>query len=142
VDIDKRNEFSSGAGLFPYPSHLNRPVLCIISICFMISLSLCSLRASPQYCVIASSSQWCLVTSWPVLIGPYTPPFELVKNEESIKGLGDLGVVLLMFALGLEFSLRKLTKVGLAAFVAALLEIALMMWLGYEMASMPSVGIR
>ena len=40
--------------------------------------------------------------------------------------------VLLMFSLGLEFSLRKLTRVGLSAFVAALLEIVLMIWLGYE----------
>ncbi len=68
-----------------------------------------------------------------LIIGPYTPPFELVQNEESIKTLGEMGVVLLMFSLGLEFSLRKLTKVGMAAFVAALLEIIMMMWLGYEM---------
>src|SRR5471030_1778710 len=66
------------------------------------------------------------------IIGPYTPPFELVQNEETVKALGDMGVVLLMFSLGLEFSLRKLTKVGLAAFIAALLEITLMIWLGYE----------
>ena len=68
-----------------------------------------------------------------LIIGPYTPPFELVRDEESIKTLGEMGVVLLMFSLGLEFSLKKLTKVGMAAFVAALLEITLMMWLGYEM---------
>jgi CPA2 family monovalent cation:H+ antiporter-2 len=67
-----------------------------------------------------------------VIIGPYTPPFELVQNEQTIRGLGDMGVVLLMFSLGMEFSLRKLTRVGLSAFVAALLEIALMIWLGYE----------
>src|SRR5471030_2584096 len=66
------------------------------------------------------------------IIGPYTPPFELVQNEETVKALGDMGVVLLMFSLGLEFSLRKLTRVGLAAFVAALLEITLMIWIGYE----------
>lgn len=66
------------------------------------------------------------------IIGPYTPPFTLVKNEEAVKILGDLGVVLLMFSLGLEFSLRKLTRVGMSAFVAALLEIVLMIWLGYE----------
>jgi CPA2 family monovalent cation:H+ antiporter-2 len=66
------------------------------------------------------------------LIGPHTPPFELVKDEETIKILGDMGVVLLMFSLGLEFSLRKLTRVGMAALVAALLEILLMIWLGYE----------
>jgi len=66
------------------------------------------------------------------IIGPYTPPFTLVQNEEAVETLGQMGVVLLMFSLGLEFSLRKLTRVGLSAFVAALLEIALMIWLGYE----------
>ena len=66
------------------------------------------------------------------IIGPHTPPFELVHDEGTIRGLGDMGVVLLMFSLGLEFSLRKLTRVGLSAFVAAILEIALMIWLGYE----------
>jgi CPA2 family monovalent cation:H+ antiporter-2 len=66
------------------------------------------------------------------LIGPYTPPFMLVHDQDSIKTLGEMGVVLLMFSLGLEFSLRKLTRVGLSAFVAALLEIVLMVWIGYE----------
>src|SRR5271170_3371261 len=66
------------------------------------------------------------------IIGPYTPPFMLVHDEDAIKTLGEMGVVLLMFSLGLEFSLRKLTRVSLSAFVAALLEIALMIWLGYE----------
>src|SRR5882757_6267421 len=66
------------------------------------------------------------------IIGPYTPPFTLVQNEEAVKTLGQMGVVLLMFSLGLEFSLRKLTRVGMSAFVAALLEIVLMIWLGYE----------
>jgi CPA2 family monovalent cation:H+ antiporter-2 len=66
------------------------------------------------------------------IIGPYTPPFSLVKDADTIKGLGDLGVVLLMFSLGLEFSLRKLTSVGLSALIAAVLEITLMIWLGYE----------
>ncbi len=66
------------------------------------------------------------------IIGPHTPPFTLVHDEETVKTLGEMGVVLLMFSLGLEFSLRKLTKVGVAAFVAALLEITLMIWLGYE----------
>src|SRR5271154_1348202 len=67
-----------------------------------------------------------------VIIGPYTPPFELVKNEEAVKTLGEMGVVLLMFSLGLEFNLRKLTRVGLSALIAAVLEITLMIWLGYE----------
>ena len=66
------------------------------------------------------------------IIGPYTPPFELVRNAETVKTLGQMGVVLLMFSLGLEFNLRRLTRVGMSAFVAAVLEIILMIWLGYE----------
>ena len=47
-----------------------------------------------------------------VIIGPYTPPFQLIHDEQTIQTLGELGVVFLMFSLGLEFSLRKLFKVG------------------------------
>src|SRR5580692_602078 len=68
-----------------------------------------------------------------VIIGPHTPPFSLVRNEDVIRALGQLGIVLLMFSLGLEFSLRKLTRVGMSAFGAAALEIALMIWIGYEL---------
>src|SRR5438552_13708890 len=67
-----------------------------------------------------------------VIIGPHTPPFPLIKDQEAIQTLSELGVILLMFSLGLEFSLRKLRQVGGAAFVAALLEILLMVWIGYE----------
>ena len=66
------------------------------------------------------------------IVGPNTPSYILVKDQEVVKSLGELGVVLLMFSLGLEFSLRKLTKVGMAAFIAAIMEIALMIWIGYE----------
>lgn len=67
-----------------------------------------------------------------VIIGPYTPPFSLIYNEETILTLAELGIIFLMFSLGLEFNLRKLSKVGIAACVAAFAEIILMMWLGYE----------
>ncbi|EIK97442.1 sodium/proton antiporter [Pseudomonas sp. M47T1] len=66
------------------------------------------------------------------LIGPHTPPFGLIHDEDTIKTLAELGVIFLMFCLGLEFSLRKLFKVGATAFIAAFLEIVLMIWIGYE----------
>ena len=66
------------------------------------------------------------------LIGPHTPPVGLIHDEQTIKTLAELGVIFLMFCLGLEFSLRKLFKVGATAFVAAFLEIVLMIWIGYE----------
>jgi monovalent cation:H+ antiporter-2, CPA2 family len=66
------------------------------------------------------------------IIGPHTPPFGLIHDEQTIKTLAELGVIFLMFCLGLEFSLRKLFKVGATAFIAAFLEIMLMIWIGYE----------
>ncbi|HRJ74093.1 MAG TPA: cation:proton antiporter, partial [Terrimicrobiaceae bacterium] len=47
-----------------------------------------------------------------LLIGPHTPPFQLIADEGTIETLAELGVIFLMFSLGLEFSLRKLQKVG------------------------------
>lgn len=66
------------------------------------------------------------------IIGPHTPPFGLIHDEVTIKTLAELGVIFLMFCLGLEFSLRKLFKVGATAFIAAFLEIVLMIWIGFE----------
>ena len=48
-----------------------------------------------------------------VIIGPHTPPFPLIQNRATTDTLAELGMILLMFSLGLEFSLRKLRKVGL-----------------------------
>src|SRR6185503_15382372 len=67
-----------------------------------------------------------------LIIGPHTPPFPLIKDEETIRTMSELGVILLMFSLGLEFSFRKLRQVGGTAFIAALLEIVLMLWVGYQ----------
>src|SRR4030095_11606450 len=67
-----------------------------------------------------------------VIIGPHTPPFPLIHDQQTIDTLAELGVILLMFSLGLEFSLRKLRQVGGTAFIAAFLEILLMIWVGYE----------
>ncbi len=66
-----------------------------------------------------------------VIIGPHTPPFPLIKDAGTIETLSELGVIFLMFSLGLEFSLRKLRQVGATAFIAATLEIIVMMAVGY-----------
>lgn len=68
-----------------------------------------------------------------VLIGPHTPPFALIADEHRIETLAELGVIFLMFALGLEFSFRKLQKVGATAVIGATLEILLMIFVGYEL---------
>lgn len=67
-----------------------------------------------------------------IIIGPYTPPFGLIEDQRTVHILSELGVIFLLFNLGLEFSIKKLVKVGATAFVAATAEIVLMIWLGYE----------
>ncbi len=67
------------------------------------------------------------------LIGPHTPPFSMIADEHTIETLAELGVIFLMFALGLEFSLGKLKAVGATAVIGATLEIVLMAWAGYQL---------
>ncbi|HTL46441.1 MAG TPA: cation:proton antiporter [Verrucomicrobiae bacterium] len=67
-----------------------------------------------------------------LLIGPHTPPYSLVHDIGSINTLSELGVIFLLFSIGLEFSIRRLAKVGLVAFVAATVEIILMIWIGFS----------
>ncbi len=66
-----------------------------------------------------------------VIVGPHTSPIPLVVDRQTIQTLSELGVILLLFSLGLEFSLRKLREVGAAALIAATLKILLMIWVGY-----------
>jgi CPA2 family monovalent cation:H+ antiporter-2 len=66
-----------------------------------------------------------------VILGPHTPPFTFISNEETINTLAELGVVFLLFSLGLEFSIKKLIKVGPTAIIAAFAEIVLMILIGY-----------
>jgi CPA2 family monovalent cation:H+ antiporter-2 len=68
-----------------------------------------------------------------VIIGPHTPPFPLIADKQTIETLSELGIIFLMFSLGLEFSLRKLKVVGGTAFIGASLAILLMVFAGYEL---------
>ncbi len=43
-----------------------------------------------------------------IIIGPHTPPFPLISDRDTIQTLADLGVVFLLFSLGLEFNVSKL----------------------------------
>lgn len=65
------------------------------------------------------------------IIGPHTPPFSMVKDMAVVETLAELGVILLMFSLGLHFSLRNLASVGAVAVMGALLEFAVMISGGY-----------
>jgi CPA2 family monovalent cation:H+ antiporter-2 len=53
--------------------------------------------------------------------------------EQSIRLLAQLGVILITFSIGLEFSLRQLRRIGVAVATAAALEIAMMIGIGYQL---------
>src|SRR5687767_8915140 len=65
------------------------------------------------------------------LVGPYTPLLPSVTDEEGVRTLSAMGVIFLLFSLGLEFSFKKLVKVGGSAFISAVVGIILMIILGY-----------
>lgn len=67
------------------------------------------------------------------LIGPHSRPFVLVEDEERLKTLAELGVVLLLFGLGLDFNFRKLTRVGPVALIVMMTQSLLVLWLGFEL---------
>jgi monovalent cation:H+ antiporter-2, CPA2 family len=64
------------------------------------------------------------------IIGPNVP-IPLVADRQIVQTLSELGVILLMFSLGLEFSLGKLFRLGPTAGLTALLQSSLMVWLGF-----------
>lgn len=67
-----------------------------------------------------------------VIVGPNTPPGTYISDPGSIKTMAELGIIFLMFSVGLGFSLRKFMKVGAMAIVSAVLETILMVWLGFQ----------
>ena len=67
-----------------------------------------------------------------MIVGPHIPIPLHVEDAEAIKTLSEIGVILLMFGLGLEFSLRKLIAVGGISALIALAETSAMIWIGYS----------
>lgn len=66
-----------------------------------------------------------------ILTGPATSFLPTVTDTANIKTWADIGVIFLLFTMGLDFSFKKLMNVGFTAFVAALVIICGMMFTGY-----------
>lgn len=65
------------------------------------------------------------------LVGPHTLYLPTVTDNESIHIWAEIGVVFLLFSLGLEFSFKKLVKVGGSASITAVVEVLFMLLTGY-----------
>ena len=64
------------------------------------------------------------------LAGPYMPYTQSVVDSASISTWADIGVIFLMFSLGLEFSFKKLFKIGASPFIAVAMSLGTMLVVG------------
>lgn len=65
------------------------------------------------------------------LVGPHFHLLPTVADTENIDTLAEIGVIFLLFSLGLEFSFKKLMRVGGAASITAFVEIVVITVAGY-----------
>lgn len=67
------------------------------------------------------------------LLGPNFPYIHTVSDMESVKVWAEIGVIILLFSLGLEFSFKKLMKVGKSAAITALVQVFVVLFVGYAL---------
>ncbi|MDR6785689.1 CPA2 family monovalent cation:H+ antiporter-2 [Pedobacter africanus] len=66
-----------------------------------------------------------------LLVGPHIKFIPTVTDNESIHIWAEIGVIFLLFSLGLEFSFKKLVKVGGSASITAIVEVVFMLLIGF-----------
>lgn len=66
-----------------------------------------------------------------ILAGPYLTLFPSVTDKANITIWADIGVIFLLFSLGLEFSFKKIVNVGKTAIITAMTNIIFMLFAGY-----------
>ncbi len=57
-----------------------------------------------------------------IIIGPHTPPFSFISNVEVLNLFAEIGIILLLFTVGMEFPIRNLRKIGKRATIITLAE--------------------
>jgi len=60
-------------------------------------------------------------------------PDIVIGVEDIVRLLASLGIVLITFTIGLEFSFKQLRKIGIGVITAAAIEITLMIGIGYQL---------
>ena len=76
-----------------------------------------------------------------VLVGPYFNFFPTVVESDGIKTWAEIGVIFLLFGLGLEFSFKKLLKVGNVAVITSLMGVGMTFLIGYNVGVLMGWGM-
>ena len=75
-----------------------------------------------------------------LIVGPFTLPLlglpAPITHTEGIRLMADLGFIMLLFALGMEFGWRRIRQMGVRVILIGTIEIAFMIALGYEVATL------
>jgi CPA2 family monovalent cation:H+ antiporter-2 len=66
-----------------------------------------------------------------IIIGPYTPPFNLITHVDFLNVFAEIGVILLLFTVGIEFPIRKLRVIGRVVICVSAIEITMMLLVSY-----------
>ncbi|HEY8165581.1 MAG TPA: cation:proton antiporter [Gemmatimonadaceae bacterium] len=76
-----------------------------------------------------------------MILGPYVP-VPLAADPTTVRTFSELGVIMLMFTLGLEFSLRRVIQIAATSGLTALAETSMMLGFGYTLGQLMGWSAR
>ena len=88
-------------------------ILIIFTIALFVGLIFSHLKVPPLVAYILTG----------VIVGPYG--FSIIQGQEEVKNLAEIGIILLLFTIGLEFSFKDLWKIRLIAIVGGAIQVGL-----------------
>jgi len=68
-----------------------------------------------------------------IIVGPYSPPFSLISNIPILNVFAEIGVILLLFTIGLEFPINRLRSIGRVIIAVSAFEITLMLAVSFAL---------
>lgn len=75
-----------------------------------------------------------------MIIGPYTPPFSMIAHVDILHVFAEIGIILLLFVIGMEFPLEKLKNIGKKATFVAIAEASGTFMAGYAVTQAMGFG--
>jgi monovalent cation:H+ antiporter-2, CPA2 family len=88
-------------------------ILIIFSIALVVGLIFNRIKVPPLVAFILTG----------IIVGPYG--FRIIQNQDQVTSLAEVGIILLLFTIGLEFSFKDLWKIRLIAVVGGALQVGL-----------------
>jgi CPA2 family monovalent cation:H+ antiporter-2 len=88
-------------------------ILIVFTIALIVGLIFNRLRVPPLVAFILTG----------IIVGPYG--FSVIQSQEQVTELAEIGIILLLFTIGLEFSFKDLWKIRLIAVVGGILQVTL-----------------